>query len=273
MSSIFRDKPRSPFDDVNRSSAVGTNVGDIVCLRIERIALARRFVMARALADHADPAVQWEIFIDLDRQGTPVGAGLQAPTTASSYATTAPDPANHEHQIPAGGFTHRLLRSVQWAEFERAARRFAIVDGLGNIAASSAVGGVFDQEDRLVDTQPLLDGGGPGSPLEKGAIDDLVMLLGTDAVPRRRGPAPRTDLELAKLASRYVDLELDGKKPIFSLSRELDLKPSTVRGRVYLARERGLLSEAPGSTNGSTRSGRAGGQLTPKAVALLEANE
>lgn len=75
--------------------------------------------------------------------------------------------------------------------------------------------------------------------------------------PGRRG---RTDLDYARLASRYVDL-LDDPTPIKLMASQDDLSEITIRGLLYEARKRGLLTSAT--------PGQAGGKLTDKAVRLL----
>lgn len=78
---------------------------------------------------------------------------------------------------------------------------------------------------------------------------------------KARGRKGRTDLDYARLAQRYVEL-LDSEAPVIqTLSDELKLSNGTVRGLVWEARRRGVLSPSP--------PGRAGGQLTDKGRRLL----
>lgn len=70
---------------------------------------------------------------------------------------------------------------------------------------------------------------------------------------------------LAGLAARYVALCGLSGTPTKTLAEECHLSAATVRDQLGQARERGLLTK-PGS-------GRAGGDLTPKAAALLDGTE
>lgn len=76
--------------------------------------------------------------------------------------------------------------------------------------------------------------------------------------PGRRG---RPDVFYAAVAARYVVLLGTGRE-VATLADELGYNAESVRGFLYEARRRELLTSAP--------KGRAGGTLTPKAIALLE---
>lgn len=78
------------------------------------------------------------------------------------------------------------------------------------------------------------------------------------ARPGRKGRPP---VEYARVAQRYVQL-LNDPKPLESLRAELGLSASQVRNVLYKARHDDLLTRAP--------KGRAGGELTQKAIDLLE---
>ena len=73
----------------------------------------------------------------------------------------------------------------------------------------------------------------------------------------------RNDLFYAKAARVYVSLQ--GRNRTEQLADDYTISRSTARGWVSIARDRGLLSGAP--------KGRAGGELTQKAVELLEQEE
>jgi hypothetical protein len=77
--------------------------------------------------------------------------------------------------------------------------------------------------------------------------------------PGRRG---RDDSFYAQVAARYVHhLTSTDQAPTAALADEMTVSVSSVRGLLYEARRRGLLTDAP--------PGRAGGQLTDKARGLL----
>jgi len=73
------------------------------------------------------------------------------------------------------------------------------------------------------------------------------------------------DMRLAVLAARYVQLCIESATPVKDLAAERYLSTATVRDQLHEARRRKLLDKRP--------RGLAGGQLTPKAVALLTADE
>jgi len=77
-----------------------------------------------------------------------------------------------------------------------------------------------------------------------------------------RGRRGRSDLDFATIAQEYVVLgETDPKGVIGALAGRMCLSPSTVRGLLWQARKRGLLTDAP--------PGQSGGQLTGRAKGLL----
>ena len=88
-------------------------------------------------------------------------------------------------------------------------------------------------------------------------------------VPRRPGSKGRDDLYYAVVASAYVHaLEQGSAKPVVTAAQALSkhyrgtYEPAYVRDLLHVARQRGLLTRPP--------RGRAGGQLTEKAHAVLE---
>lgn len=88
------------------------------------------------------------------------------------------------------------------------------------------------------------------------------------AQPRRLGPSGYSDLFYARVAARYASLVAAGEaQPMRRMSSEQEGVPiPTVRTQVSEARKRGLLTDAP-------RPGRAGGELTDKAIEILESEE
>ena len=77
---------------------------------------------------------------------------------------------------------------------------------------------------------------------------------------RRPGRSGRSDLFYAKAAARYVEL-LTSSSPTADLAREMDLRPSQTRDLLHQARRRKLLT--------ASSEGKAGGELTTKALSLL----
>lgn len=107
--------------------------------------------------------------------------------------------------------------------------------------------------------------------LERWARGFVQMVSGTfwrdgsagDPQHKPRGPRGSGDARLARIAARYVELCADEtvKRPRLVLSEEEHLAENTIRSYLYRARDNGLLT--------SEGQGRAGGELTPKAKALL----
>ncbi len=82
----------------------------------------------------------------------------------------------------------------------------------------------------------------------------------------RPGKAGRADIWYAKLASDYVEQCSVTRKPIAVMAAAQSYSPQRIRNSVDEARRRGLLTPPP-------RPGIAGGELTPKAAALLESTK
>jgi len=78
----------------------------------------------------------------------------------------------------------------------------------------------------------------------------------------RRGPKGWPEEEYAQLAADYVRAcESGSRSPVVDVAKARGMKDSALRAALSRARERGLLTRQTG--------GRAGGQLTPRAKALL----
>lgn len=77
----------------------------------------------------------------------------------------------------------------------------------------------------------------------------------------RPGRAGRDEREYAQICALYARKVTESRTPVKELAAELCLSTKTVRNIVTAGRERGLLTPAP--------SGRSGGVLTEKALALL----
>jgi hypothetical protein len=78
---------------------------------------------------------------------------------------------------------------------------------------------------------------------------------------RRTGRRGRPPKFYAEWAARYVAAMRDSGPPLQRLALEYHFDPSSIRGFLYEARRRGLLTKAP--------PGRAGGELTARALELL----
>lgn len=90
-------------------------------------------------------------------------------------------------------------------------------------------------------------------------LDDLLQPWRQDA---RTTGARRDDLAYAALSLRYVMLLGSGNsRPTDTLARDLGMSPITASQRLRECRQKGLLT--------ATTAGRAGGELTPAAMALL----
>jgi hypothetical protein len=114
---------------------------------------------------------------------------------------------------------------------------------------------------------PGLMAAAPGS-----RMDQLVRLtMGNQAAEafhakRRPGRRGRPDLFYAQWAAMYVrELRLTPKAPVKALATKENYAEATVREFIHTARQRELLTRS--------RRGQSGGQLTPKALALLEQGE
>jgi hypothetical protein len=88
---------------------------------------------------------------------------------------------------------------------------------------------------------------------------DAAWAKGLERRPGRRG---RPDREYAEIAALYVDTIGSGTEAL-DVAKKLGYSAEQVKGFLYQARRRGLLTWAPSK-------GKAGGQLTPKAIELLK---
>lgn len=136
------------------------------------------------------------------------------------------------------------------------------------------------------DHRPLPEGGLTARTLHSVPLGELVLAVRTDLATKREesgrddeheerwwaafdarprpGRRGRGDPDYAGLAAAYVRA-LTTTNPIRVLAKEAGMSPTQARGLVYEARRRGLLTPAP--------SGKAGGQLTDKALGLLRHGE
>jgi len=167
--------------------------------------------------------------------------GLDRPTIKSVTVTpfalgAAADPGSPP---PAGELTTRMIRAMAPA----AAHAFA--------------------------TRSWRELVGPLSPTMP-RYEQLAAIFGPgwfDAIERQEpGATGRSNIRrrrLAATAALYVQaLEAGGRAPVATVAANLGLSQSKVRDRLHAARYEGLL--------GGTGRGRAGGELTPEALAFLE---
>lgn len=152
----------------------------------------------------------------------------------------APDGGDWRPDAPEGGLTSRALRRVH----------------LGR-----ALELAYEQLERWLDRDQR-----SGRPMPSKFTREAV------SAPRRPGSKGRDDRFYVAVASLYVEaLERGSRRPVVDAAQELSAKrrgvfePAYVRDVLHVARQRGLLSRPP--------KGRAGGQLTDKARALLQREE
>jgi hypothetical protein len=152
-------------------------------------------------------------------------------------------------ETPTGGITTRLVREINVGELLDLARD----------CARSQEAAVLTAAD---DPAPDLD-------LSAGFRDELATALreranqiGTLSTKSKPGRRPRIDHYLT-WAERYAEKVAAGvRNPNATLAKESKEEPDFVRDTISRARLHGLLSRGPGR-------GRAGGTLTPKALALI----
>lgn len=187
-----------------------------------------------------------EVHVEIDADATTVGLGLVAP--ADHYRPQSID-GETSRLLPPGGISTRRLRTVQWNAAERFVRR--------TVAPKARTLDLTYADDRFT------EGAGPGSPVSQRAAERLEALQGR--------PVDREKLKsLLELCSRYVDLVgSDSPSPVKLLADEQYKSPSHIRNLMYDARRRGLFANAPTSSTGGKRGGKAGGQLTVEGAALL----
>lgn len=193
----------------------------------------------------------WDISVTLDRQRRMTGFTVRAALLAPGWAQSPRAPAPHP-------LTARLLRKVPTAELERCA--FATDLDEAQYELAQAEGMLSIVEDGAVTHRiPLREDAGPGSALAEQARQRLEALAHEGV--RRPGRRGRPEVEYAQLAAAYV-ANLHHPAPVARVARDANLSVSQVRALLVAARRHKLLTPSP--------PGRAGGELTPKALQLLE---
>jgi hypothetical protein len=193
-----------------------------------------------ATADVLHPAFDgWVVRVRLSEDGAVESFTMQPPRQIGPPGSDAREPA------PAGGVTTTLLRRIPLGEVVAAVR--------ARIAATAK----RDQEraDRFDESWFAK---------EHPDLRDFYNKLAARGrlLSERPGRAGRSDVEYALVAAAYVDLVATDPTPLATLAKRMYRSESQLRNILYAARRRGLLTEA--------LKGRAGGRLTPKAIALLE---
>lgn len=157
------------------------------------------------------------------------------------------------HEDPGGdGLTASRLRSFRFGEFSQALhRQYRTAPDPNNVVD---VGGqqVLVDPDNWIDM--VIDSG----------FTDLDTLA--DTPPPRRGRPPLPATELLRVAVLYVKALDDGADdPVKVVADQLGEPAEFIRGRIHMAREPGrdLLTRPP-------RPGVPGGELTPRALELLQ---
>jgi hypothetical protein len=161
--------------------------------------------------------------------------------------------------VPGGGLSTRFLRAIRLGEH------------LAQISSRLKQGLV---EGRPVEDRTTVIEAGPGhtggirvdeSPAD--FLREAAEQLGMTEPPserKRRGRPGRSDYDYARLASKYVDAIARGSRyPVKDLAKSESYSASHVRDAIHTARERGLLTR-------TAAKGRAGGELTKKAIAVLD---
>lgn len=145
--------------------------------------------------------------------------------------------SGNPESVPAGGLTARLLRRVPLGR-----ESLELRDVIEKFRAE----GFTDQMvDRLLGQHGMSVRG---------------FLRKAPSRPGRRG---RDDVYYAELALQYRKaIDRNSTTPVLDVAKELEWSPAKVRDAIHDARRRGLLT--------SSGPGRPGGELTPKAQAVLK---
>jgi hypothetical protein len=196
---------------------------------------------------------------------------------AAAMRTMQPSERWVQQQIP-GGWTAAFRISAQAGGF--VVSEIRVYPEHREPGVPIGFPGLWPGSFRSVDDDPIVPVGGitskvlravrAGAPQEAGmeCFREEGAASAIDAAPPSQRRDAVSDVELARLSRDYVAAlrrQQPGARlsPVQYLAARYELPLTTVRGRIHLARKRGLL----GAT--LNRQGKAGGQLTPKAEALL----
>jgi len=168
----------------------------------------------------------------------------------------------HGATVVAGQLTARLLRSIPFAELEQAARRIARAIATSEANDAGAQLSVIDEAGDVLGVLQIVEGAGPGSAIEVEA-QRRTEALGANRSAGGRRPV-HDDRFFAEQAQRY-ERALTSPNPIRTVAAESGYSATAARNHIHEARERDLLT--------STTPGRAGGELTSKAIELLRGEQ
>ncbi len=210
--------------------------------------------IAVALSHHAFEDVEFVLtftgdaelagFAVLPRRDRPDGVGEQLDWRREEKGVVGPA------RFPAGSptITRRLLRDVPLGALEDYGRRMIRHQaGKNKMLDAFAVMAIGFRERAGEDV-----------------TDARSRLRAWQEMPLRPGARGTPDAYYADLAAAYVELcEGGSNNPNVELGNTLHLSSQTITNQVGEARRRGMLTRAG--------PGRAGGELTPKAIALLSA--
>jgi hypothetical protein len=206
-----------------------------------------------------ESAPGWHVSVEIDASGRTVGFAVTAPVDWGHW----PPAAETARVLPEGGLTTKLIRSLPFAEIERHARYHS--RRLRQIDASelSVVGQWLDENDNVISTQPLHDGGGPDGPRTKAAFD-LAQNLSRHDRERDKYHVTHesTHVGWAKFAARYIELAKIGPAPRKVLAAEFGVGINAAKTRLNRAVVAGILKP---HEDGKPR------ELTDYGLSLIEA--
>ncbi len=187
-------------------------------------------------------------YLLVPRDGRPVVVELRLlPTPSECVVHIRPDGSPQGHHEPPGetGLTAAVLKD-----------RVVIGRHIYEVLPAA----LRSMRDGQIGRSPVVLGG------RQTTLFDALFgkLINPDMPPKRgrRGPKGRTDAELAKLAADYLKAcESGSRSPVADVARVRGMTDMALRTVLYRARKRGLLTKQT--------TGRAGGQLTPRARVLL----
>ncbi len=191
----------------------------------------------------------WEAGVYLDSAGRLAGFRM-APRGQSKGQVIAP--------TQGSGLTVEKMRTIQLAPIERAARKFLRERLEADRADAEAEITIMGPTGQVVGRTPLFQGAGPGSPAAIEAARRVQLLQIEVSRTGRRGT---DEVVYAKAAALYVSL-LDKPKPVERMAADQNMAVSQARNLIFKARDKGLLT--------GFGQGKAGGELTQKAIDLLE---
>ncbi len=234
MDTVVRNVPRTSAEEVGvdfEETAIPSVVQVSTDEKWIRIALDADWIAVIRLVDQDSQPVVGEVRVFPGGSSPSLGQGTWNAELLGYKA----------EGVPEGGLPMTLLRQV---------RQGIVDETIGGLAR------VFSglQVDLLRQI----------SPEGREALQRVVEIVPSKKEARRRTPVHgKPDTFYAELARDYVDLIHSGSpRPNAEIAKRRKLKSPKVRDMIHEARKRGLLS--------TKAWGRPGGQLTPRALELLE---